>query len=116
MTSHSASPLLVAVAERDPVGFGDDVLDERLRVDVDALLLEAALGELGDVGVLGRQHAVEALEQHHLCAEPGVAEAISVPDAPAPTTTSVFGSSDSAQASSVPITRPLERGAGDRRA
>jgi hypothetical protein len=34
------------------------------------------------------------------------AEAISAPDAPAPTTAIVFGSSGNAQASSVPITRP----------
>ena len=34
------------------------------------------------------------------------AEAISVPEAPAPSTASVFGSSSNAHASSVPITRP----------
>ena len=34
------------------------------------------------------------------------AEAISAPDAPAPITASVLGSSSSAHASSVPITRP----------
>ncbi len=38
-------------------------------VDLDALLLEAALGELGDVGVLGRQDAVEALEEPDLDAQ-----------------------------------------------
>ena len=37
------------------------------------------------------------------------ADAISVPDAPAPTTASVAGSSVKAQASSVPMTRPPKR-------
>ena len=39
-------------------------------VDVDALALEAALDQARDVRVLGRQHAVERLEQDHLAAEP----------------------------------------------
>ena len=33
---------------------------------VDVLLGQPAAGDLGDVGVLGRQHAVERLEQQHL--------------------------------------------------
>ena len=37
-----------------------------------ALLLEPALGRLGDVGVLGRQNAIERLEQQHLDSEPGI--------------------------------------------
>ena len=76
------------------------------RVDVDALALEAALDDLGDVGVLGRQHAVERLEQQHLVPRRAYAEAISAPEAPAPTTARLRGSSSSAHASSVPITRP----------
>src|SRR3954471_6342047 len=48
---------------------GLDVLHERAGVHLDPLLLEAALGELGDVGVLGRQHAVERLEEGDLHAE-----------------------------------------------
>ena len=48
------------------------LLHQRVGVDRDALLLQAALGELGDVGVLGRQHPLERLEQQHLDAEPGV--------------------------------------------
>src|SRR6476469_9103017 len=93
--------LLVAVGERHRAVARLHVLDERLGVDLDALLLEAALGELGDVGVLGGQHALERLEELDL-----EAEAFSAPDAPAPTTTIVFGSAGSAHASSVPITRP----------
>ena len=43
------------------------------------------------------------------------AEAISVPEAPAPTTASVVGSASSAQASSVPMTRPPKRVPGSGR-
>ena len=41
-------------------------------MDRHALLLQASLGGLGDVGVLGRQDAIESLEQEHLDAEPRV--------------------------------------------
>ena len=103
MTSQSASPpspkVKVSCCRRL------DILRQRAGVDLDALLLEAALGELGDVDVLGGQHAVETLEEADLAPRRAYAEAISVPDAPAPTTTIVFGSSLSAHASSVPITR-----------
>ena len=60
---------LVAVAERDALVAGDDVLDERVGVDRHALALEPTLGDAGDVGVLGRQDAVERLEQQHVDAE-----------------------------------------------
>ena len=60
---------LLAVLEGDGAVAGDDVGHERLRVHLHALLGETAAGHLGDVGVLGGQHAVERLEQHHLRAE-----------------------------------------------
>ena len=46
---------LVAVGERHAAVGALDVLDERARVDLHALLLQPALDELGDVGVLGRR-------------------------------------------------------------
>ena len=58
--------LLVAVGERDRRVAGLHVLDERAGVDLDVLLGERAAGDLRDVGVLGREHAVERLEQEHL--------------------------------------------------
>ena len=66
MTSQSASPGSPPTVNVHAVVGRLDVLDEAPGVDRDALLLEAALGELGDVGVLGRQHAVEALEERDL--------------------------------------------------
>ena len=48
---------------------GLDVLDRDAEVDLDVLLGERAAGDLGDVGVLGRQHAVEHLEEQDLGAE-----------------------------------------------
>ena len=99
---------LVAVGERARCASADSMSVTSVLVwTVDALPLEAALGELGDVGVLGRQHAVERLEQRSP-RRPAArsAEAISEPDAPAPTTAIDAGSSSSAHASSVPITRP----------
>ena len=64
--------LLVAVGERDLVVVRLDVLDQRPGVDRHVLLGELAPGDLGDVGVLGREHAVERLEEQHLGAEPRV--------------------------------------------
>ena len=58
-----------AVGELDARLARLDVVDQRVGVDLDPLFLEPALDELGDVGVLGRQHAVERLEQQHLAAE-----------------------------------------------
>ena len=49
-----------------------DVLDQRPGVDRHVLLGELAAGDLGDVGVLGREHAVERLEQQHVGAEAAV--------------------------------------------
>src|SRR4051812_43456908 len=46
-----------------------DVLDRGAGDDLDALLLEAALGDLGDLGVLARQHAVDHLQEVDLGAE-----------------------------------------------
>ncbi len=43
--------------------------DRRAGVHVDALLLESPFDETRDVGVLGRQHAIERLEQQHLAAQ-----------------------------------------------
>ena len=40
---------------------------------LDPLALEAAFDQARDVGVLGRQHALERLEQAHLAAQAGVA-------------------------------------------
>jgi hypothetical protein len=57
-------------------------------VDLHVLLGEPAAGDLGDVLVLGRQHAVERLEEQDVDAEAAVGEAISAPEAPAPTTAS----------------------------
>src|SRR5215218_452726 len=62
--------LLVAVGERDLVVVRLHVLDQRPRVDRHVLLGELAAGGLGDVGVLGREHAVERLEEQHVGAEP----------------------------------------------
>jgi hypothetical protein len=61
--------VLAAEGERAVVVVALDVLDEGAGVELDALLLEPALGELGDVGVLGRQHAVERLEELDLRAQ-----------------------------------------------
>ena len=76
-------------------------------MDRHALALEAALDQLGDVGVLGGQHALECLEQEHLDAQPRVARGdLGTRGAGADDAPSIAGSSASAQASSVPITRP----------
>ena len=60
---------LAGDGERDRVVAGLDVLDEDAGADLDPLLLEAALGDLRDVGVLGRQHAVEALVERDVRAQ-----------------------------------------------
>ena len=60
---------LAGDGERHLVLAGHDVLDEDARADLDALLLEAAIGELGDVGVLGRQDAIEALVERDVRAQ-----------------------------------------------
>ncbi len=64
--------LLACDGERHGVVGGLHVLDEDAGADRDALLLEAALGDLRDVGVLGRQHAVQALVERHVGAQAGV--------------------------------------------
>ena len=92
-----------------------DVLDERRRVDLDALLLEAALGELGDVGVLGRQDAVEAPRR----AGPRRRGARTRWRSRCPTRRrrrrpSWRAARSSAHASSVPMTRPPNSRARDR--
>ena len=72
MTSHSAdcgSPATVNVTPSSPVSH---LLHEDAGANRDALLLEAALGDLRDVGVLGRQHAVEALVEGDVAAQAGV--------------------------------------------
>ena len=98
---------LLAVGEADRVLADAHVRRRGARVDLDALALEAALDQPRDVGVLGRQHALERLEQQHLAAQPRErrgdlrargARARRPPGARAPPR--------SAHASSVPITRP----------
>ncbi len=61
--------LIVAVREGHGRLARLHVCHERLRVDVDALLLEAARGRLADVGVLDGQHAVQPFEQLDLRAQ-----------------------------------------------
>ena len=62
---------LVAVGEGDLVVAASATFSTSVPVWTSMpCLLEPALGDLGDVGVLGRQHAVERLEQQHLGAEP----------------------------------------------
>ena len=98
---------LVAVGERDLVVAALDVLDRRAGVDLDVLLGEAAAGDLGDVGVLGREHAVERLEEQDLGAEAAVGGGdLRAGRARAEHRELSSGSSSSAHASSVPITRP----------
>ena len=97
---------VVAERQRHLVVGALDVLHLRAGVDRDVLLAEPARGDLGDVRVLGRQHAVEHLEQEHLAAQRAVRRRDLRAGAPAPTTASVSGSASSAHASSVPMTRP----------
>ena len=61
MTSQSASPSESPKEYVTPESVLCDVLDHDAGVDVDALALEDACGDLGDVGVLGRQDAVDGL-------------------------------------------------------
>ena len=63
---------LAVVGEGDLVVLRLDVLDQRAGVDLHALLGQPAAGELGDVGVLEREDAVDRLEQRDLGAEPRV--------------------------------------------
>ena len=63
---------LAGDGEGDAVAGRGDVLDEDAGTDRDALLLEAALGDLGDVGVLRGEDAVEALVERDVAAEAGV--------------------------------------------
>ena len=70
-------------------------------------MAERAPGDLGDVGVLGRQHAVERLEQQDLGAEPRVGGGdLGARRAGADDGQRARAAPRSAQASSVPITRP----------
>ena len=105
MTSHSTSPVSSPYGERDLVVGALHVLDERARVDVDVLLRQPAPDDLGDVGVLGREHAVERLEQQDLGAQAPVRRGDLAPEAPAPRT-AILPAAVSAHASSVPMTRP----------
>ena len=70
-----------------------------------ALALEAALDQARDVGVLGRQHAVERLDQAHLAAQARVAGGDLGARGAGADDGQARGQLASAQASSVPMTR-----------